>query len=96
MGTYGGNKDHFILLTLHASRPHRRCVPAPRVCAHDGEGLLQQVVLEEDVIRVADVSCVGVEVVGGDAVPGWFHAAVGGDWGVDALGPLGGGGGAIQ
>ena len=47
--------------------------------------------LEEDVVRVADVSCVGVEVVGGDAVPGWFHAAVGGDWGVDALGPLGGG-----
>ena len=46
--------------------------------------------LEEDVVRVADVSCVGVEVVGGDAVPGWFHAAVGGDWGVDALGPLGG------
>ena len=70
----GKRITNFILLTLHASRPHRRCVPAPRVCAHDGEGLLQQVVLEEDVIRVADVSCVGVEVVGGDAVPGGFQS----------------------
>ena len=76
------------LLTLDAYRPLPREAPAPRVGAHDVERLHVPVVLEEDVVRVADVGGVGVELVGGDAVPGRLDAAAFGDRGIYALRPL--------
>ena len=76
------------MLTLHTCRPLPREAPPPRVRAHDAERLQVPVVLEEDLVRVADVGGVGVELVGGDAVPGRLHAMALRDRRIDALRPL--------
>ena len=86
--SHEGRGRNIFQLTFHASRPLPRETPPPRVRALDGEGLHRPVLLEEDLVRVADVGGVGVKVVGGDAVPGGLHAISLRDRGIDALRPL--------
>ena len=72
------------------NRTSRRPFPLLRI-SFPGRPIFIQlvpVVLEEDLVRVADVGGVGVEFVGGDAVPGRLHAMALRDRRIDALRPL--------